>query len=42
MEVINFFHAFEGKRVKVTLKNSSYVGFIQRINSNKSLVFVDG
>lgn len=42
MEAINFFHAFEGKRVKVTLKKSSYVGFIQRINSNKSLVFVDG
>lgn len=42
MDIIKFFYALKGKCVKLTLRNSSYVGFVCRINPNKTLIFVDG
>ncbi|XP_075874390.1 piRNA biogenesis protein EXD1 isoform X2 [Nelusetta ayraudi] len=41
MEIIKFLYALKGKCVKLTLRNSSYVGFVCRINPNKTLIFVD-
>ena len=32
----------KGKRIKLTLKASSYFGVIQRINPNKTLILSDG
>lgn len=37
-----FLNMFKGKRVKLTLKTSSYLGVIQRINTNKTLVLANG
>ncbi|XP_033967788.1 piRNA biogenesis protein EXD1 [Pseudochaenichthys georgianus] len=31
----------KGKRVKLTLRNSSYLGIVQRINANKTLILAD-
>lgn len=42
MELIDFFYALKGKCVKLSLRNSTYVGFVHRINPNKTLVFADG
>lgn len=38
----HFFNMFKGKRVKLTLKTSSYLGVIERINPNKTLVLANG
>nr|XP_043903613.1 delta-like protein 4 isoform X1 [Solea senegalensis] len=36
-----FINIFKGKRIKLTLKTSSYLGVVQRINPNKTLVLAD-
>ncbi|KAM9708722.1 piRNA biogenesis protein EXD1 [Menidia menidia] len=36
-----FMSILKGKRIKLTLKNSSYFGVVQRINPNKTLVLAD-
>ncbi|KAM4542803.1 piRNA biogenesis protein EXD1 [Odontesthes bonariensis] len=36
-----FMNILKGKRIKLTLKNSSYFGVVQRINPNKTLVLAD-
>lgn len=41
-EDVQFLNVFRGKRIKLTLKSSSYLGVVQRINLNKTLVLVDG
>lgn len=41
-EDVQLLNVFKGKRIKLTLKTSSYLGVVQRINPNKSLVLVDG
>ncbi|KAK9533568.1 hypothetical protein VZT92_008678 [Zoarces viviparus] len=38
---VQFLSVLRGKRVKLTLKTSSYLGVIQRINRNKTLILVD-
>ncbi|XP_019940344.2 piRNA biogenesis protein EXD1 isoform X1 [Paralichthys olivaceus] len=38
---IQFMSILKGKRVKLTLKTSSFLGVVQRINSNKTLVLAD-
>ncbi|XP_034015823.1 piRNA biogenesis protein EXD1 [Thalassophryne amazonica] len=38
---LQFIEALKGKRIKLTLKSSSYLGVIQRINPNKTLVLAD-
>ncbi|XP_053290864.1 piRNA biogenesis protein EXD1 [Pleuronectes platessa] len=38
---IQFMSILQGKRVKLTLKTSSYLGVVQRINPNKTLVLAD-
>ncbi|XP_035024776.1 piRNA biogenesis protein EXD1 [Hippoglossus stenolepis] len=38
---IQFMNILKGKRVKLTLKTSSYLGVVQRINPNKTLVLAD-
>ncbi|KAM8737039.1 piRNA biogenesis protein EXD1 isoform 1-T4 [Acanthopagrus schlegelii] len=40
-EDVQFLNVFRGKRIKLTLKSSSYLGVVQRINLNKTLVLVD-
>uniref|UniRef100_A0A3B4YZG4 Exonuclease 3'-5' domain containing 1 n=1 Tax=Seriola lalandi dorsalis TaxID=1841481 RepID=A0A3B4YZG4_SERLL len=35
---IQFMNVLKGKRVKLTLKTSSYLGVVQRINPNKTLI----
>ncbi|XP_030247684.1 piRNA biogenesis protein EXD1 [Sparus aurata] len=40
-EDVQLLNVFKGKRIKLTLKTSSYLGVVQRINPNKSLVLVD-
>ncbi|KAM9842962.1 piRNA biogenesis protein EXD1 [Aulostomus maculatus] len=39
---LEFMNILRGKRIKLTLKTSSYLGVLQRVNPNKSLVLVDG
>ncbi|XP_068195436.1 piRNA biogenesis protein EXD1 [Antennarius striatus] len=41
MEEFEFMNVFKGKRIKLILKNSTYVGVLQRINPNKTLVLSD-
>ncbi|XP_061699702.1 piRNA biogenesis protein EXD1 isoform X2 [Syngnathoides biaculeatus] len=36
-----FMNLFQGKRVKLTLKTSSYLGVLHRINSNKTLILTN-
>ncbi|XP_061552483.1 piRNA biogenesis protein EXD1 isoform X2 [Phycodurus eques] len=36
-----FMNIFQGKRVKLTLKTSSYLGVVHRINSNKTLILTN-
>ncbi|XP_055011816.1 piRNA biogenesis protein EXD1 [Boleophthalmus pectinirostris] len=38
---IQFLSILKGKRIKLTLKNGSYLGIVQRINSNKTIVLAD-
>ncbi|XP_071353829.1 piRNA biogenesis protein EXD1 [Trachinotus anak] len=38
---IQFMNALKGKRVKLTLRTSSYLGIVQRINPNKTLILSD-
>ncbi|XP_047467358.1 piRNA biogenesis protein EXD1 [Mugil cephalus] len=38
---VQFMAIFKGKRIKLTLKTSSYFGVVQRINPNKTLVLAD-
>ncbi|KAM3594077.1 uncharacterized protein V6R79_001849 [Siganus canaliculatus] len=41
LEDVLFLNLFKGRRVKLTLKISSYHGVVQRINANKTLVLED-
>ncbi|XP_041668113.1 piRNA biogenesis protein EXD1 [Cheilinus undulatus] len=41
VDEIQFLNILKGKRVKLTLKTSSYLGVVQRINPNKTLVLAD-
>ncbi|XP_032355523.1 piRNA biogenesis protein EXD1 isoform X1 [Etheostoma spectabile] len=41
LDEVQFLNTFKGKRVKLTLKTSSYLGVVQRINPNKTLILVD-
>ncbi|KAK2891696.1 piRNA biogenesis protein EXD1 [Channa argus] len=38
---IHFMNIFIGKRIKVTLRSSSYIGVVKRINPNRTLVLAD-
>ncbi|KAJ0008915.1 hypothetical protein NQD34_016330 [Periophthalmus magnuspinnatus] len=38
---IQFLSILKGKRIKLTLKNEAYLGTIQRINSNKTIILAD-
>ncbi|XP_029316751.1 piRNA biogenesis protein EXD1 [Cottoperca gobio] len=38
---VQLLNILEGKRVKLTLKNSSFLGVVQRINPNKTLILAD-
>lgn len=38
----HFMTLLKGKRIKLTLKSSSFMGVVQRINPNKTLVLADG
>uniref|UniRef100_A0A8D2ZWQ9 3'-5' exonuclease domain-containing protein n=1 Tax=Scophthalmus maximus TaxID=52904 RepID=A0A8D2ZWQ9_SCOMX len=38
---VQFMNVLKGKRVKLTLRTSSYLGVVQRINPNKTLVLAD-
>ncbi|KAG7237269.1 hypothetical protein INR49_032602, partial [Caranx melampygus] len=38
---IHFMNILRGKRIKLTLKTSSYIGVVQRINYNKTLILTD-
>ncbi|XP_034713435.1 piRNA biogenesis protein EXD1 isoform X2 [Etheostoma cragini] len=38
---VQFLNTLKGKRVKLTLKTSSYLGVVQRINPNKTLILTD-
>ncbi|XP_015249571.1 PREDICTED: exonuclease 3'-5' domain-containing protein 1 [Cyprinodon variegatus] len=40
-EDVQFMALLKGKRIKLTLKNASYFGIVQGINSNKTLVLAD-
>ncbi|KAF6731614.1 Exonuclease 3'-5' domain-containing protein 1 [Oryzias melastigma] len=40
-EAASFTTRLKGKRVKLTLKNSTFVGVIQRVNADKTLVLAD-
>uniref|UniRef100_A0A3Q3W0K2 3'-5' exonuclease domain-containing protein n=1 Tax=Mola mola TaxID=94237 RepID=A0A3Q3W0K2_MOLML len=42
VEDIQFLNVFKGKRIKLTLRTSSYLGVVQRINPNRTLVLADG
>ncbi|XP_054652353.1 piRNA biogenesis protein EXD1 isoform X2 [Dunckerocampus dactyliophorus] len=37
----NFINIFRGKRIKLTLRTSSYLGVVQRIDANKALVLTE-
>ncbi|XP_068436759.1 piRNA biogenesis protein EXD1 isoform X2 [Clinocottus analis] len=41
VDEVQYLNAFKGRRVKLSLKTSSYFGVIQRINLNKTLVLAD-
>uniref|UniRef100_A0A8C3G3M6 3'-5' exonuclease domain-containing protein n=1 Tax=Cyclopterus lumpus TaxID=8103 RepID=A0A8C3G3M6_CYCLU len=41
VDEVQFLNILKGKRVKLTLKTSSYFGVIQRINLNKTLILTD-
>ncbi|XP_074548430.1 piRNA biogenesis protein EXD1 [Halichoeres trimaculatus] len=41
VEDVEFMNIFKGKRVKLTLKTSSYFGVVQRITANKTLILAD-
>lgn len=41
-EAASFTTRLKGKRVKLTLKNSTFVGVVQRVNADKTLVLADG
>ncbi|XP_029937604.1 piRNA biogenesis protein EXD1 isoform X2 [Myripristis murdjan] len=41
MDDLQFLDIFRGKLIKLTLKTSSYVGVVQRINSNKTVLLAD-
>ncbi|XP_069008950.1 piRNA biogenesis protein EXD1 [Embiotoca jacksoni] len=38
---VQFMAVLKGKRIKLTLRSSSYFGIVQRINNNKTLVLAD-
>ncbi|TDG98760.1 hypothetical protein EPR50_G00203620 [Perca flavescens] len=38
---VQFLNTLKGKRVKLTLKTSSYLGVVQRITANKTLILAD-
>ncbi|XP_054470387.1 piRNA biogenesis protein EXD1 [Anoplopoma fimbria] len=38
---VQFLNILKGKRIKLTLKTSSYFGVVQRINLNKTLILAD-
>ena len=38
----NLLNILKGKRVKLTLRNSFYLGIVERINANKTLILADG
>ncbi|KAF1374959.1 hypothetical protein PFLUV_G00234440 [Perca fluviatilis] len=38
---VQFLNTLKGKRIKLTLKTSSYLGVVQRITSNKTLILAD-
>ncbi|KAM7402919.1 hypothetical protein PAMA_003711 [Pampus argenteus] len=38
---VQFLNSLRGKRIKVSVKRSSYLGVLQRINSDKTLVLTD-
>lgn len=42
MEDDHFLNLFRGKRIKLSLRTASYIGVVQRINANKTLVLADG
>lgn len=42
VEDVQFLDILKGKRVKLTLRSSSYLGVVQRINPNKTLILADG
>ncbi|XP_051248366.1 piRNA biogenesis protein EXD1 isoform X2 [Dicentrarchus labrax] len=41
VEDVQFLNVLKGKRIKLTLKTSSYLGVVQRINPNKTLILAD-
>lgn len=41
-EAASFTTLLKGKRVKLTLKNSTFVGLVQRVNTDRTLVLADG
>ncbi|XP_035529299.1 piRNA biogenesis protein EXD1 isoform X2 [Morone saxatilis] len=41
VEDVQFLNVLKGKRIKLTLKTSSYLGVVQRINTNKTLILAD-
>ncbi|XP_011615048.1 piRNA biogenesis protein EXD1 [Takifugu rubripes] len=41
MEDDHFLNLFKGKRIKLSLRTASYIGVVQRINANKTLVLAD-
>ncbi|XP_042357423.1 piRNA biogenesis protein EXD1 [Plectropomus leopardus] len=41
LDDVQFLNILKGKRIKLTLKTSCYLGVVQRINPNKTLVLVD-
>nr|XP_023657959.1 piRNA biogenesis protein EXD1 [Paramormyrops kingsleyae] len=41
MEDCQFLESFKNKRLKITLKSATYVGTIQRVNLNKTLILED-
>ncbi|RVE57132.1 hypothetical protein OJAV_G00213150 [Oryzias javanicus] len=40
-EAASFTTRLKGKRVKLTLKNSTFIGLVQRVNTDKTLVLAD-
>ncbi|XP_033499276.2 piRNA biogenesis protein EXD1 [Epinephelus lanceolatus] len=41
LDDVQFLNILKGKRIKLTLKTSSYLGVVQRISPNKTLVLAD-
>lgn len=39
---VEFLNILKGKRIKLTLKTASYLGVLQHINPNKTLILADG